>query len=578
MLKVEKLAKTIPTYQLTPMGPLPSVFDPDGIYPYQSYCRTSDTSKLKNYSFIQLENIHICVLICPDLGGKVYSIVLKSSGKEVLYVPGVIKPSRILPRFSFVAGGIEVSFPISHTPSQNETICHEIIEDNDRIHVCVGETELRYGMQWTVEFSLGEGDHFLTQRTVFHNPTSKAHPWMSWSNAAVPAYPDTEFHFPNGSVLEHSDRIKTIDWENDGPKNNADIKHMSGYFWQNQNCNAFGCFSPSGGVGLYHIAEKTSVPGIKLWSYGIGRDLRWSYLSSSKRQSYLEIQAGPIKDQSLKNELDLGEKHAHIEFWLPAENGLDIKALKIQDLFLRPLSAVTLFPFARKEEVMVWNKLIESFENQDITQAPDPPAIKDFRWAPSGVVNLDQPFQWFINHAESPDKSVWQLYYGVWLLGSSRINEALPVLRELETDMANAILGRMYFYQGYEHEAMKCYESISDEALQQHPLIIIERDKALAKIGTEAFQIRMRWLDKLRPLHDERLIERMISLLIDMKRYDEAKAMLTNTKFQLIHQRYERKKLWNRLCEEINAKVAPYPENLGEDNLAQFGAYREFDE
>jgi hypothetical protein len=414
MLKVKKLAKTIPTHQLTPMGPLPSVLDPDGVYPYQSYCKTSEQPELKNYSFIQLENTHMCVLICPDLGGKVYSIVLKSSGKEVLYVPGVIKPSRILPRFSFVAGGIEVSFPISHTPSQNETVCHEIIKDNDRIYVSVGETELRYGMQWTVEFSLGADDHFLAQRTVFHNPTDKAHPWMSWSNAAVPAYPDTEFHFPNGNVLEHSDEIRTIDWEKDGPKTNADIEHMSGYFWKNPNCNAFGCFSRSGGVGLYHVAEKTSVPGIKLWSYGMGRDLRWSYLSSSNKQSYLEIQAGPIKDQSLKNELAPGEKHTHLEFWLPCEKELDINALKIPDILLRSLSEVTLFLFARKEEVVVWNKLIESFKNQDINQTPDPPGMDDFRWAPSGLVYLDKPFQWIDNHTERSNKSVWQLYYVVW--------------------------------------------------------------------------------------------------------------------------------------------------------------------
>jgi len=108
-LKVDRIEKTILTHQLTPIGPLPSVLDPDGVYPYQSYCETSNRPVLKKYSFIQLENNYIRVLICPDLGGKVYSIIHKGSGKEVLYVPGVIRSSRILPRFSFVAGGIEVT-------------------------------------------------------------------------------------------------------------------------------------------------------------------------------------------------------------------------------------------------------------------------------------------------------------------------------------------------------------------------------------------------------------------------------------------------------------------------------------
>jgi len=45
----------------------------------------------------------------------------------------------------------------------------------------------------------------------------------------------------------------------------------------------------------------------------------------------------------------------------------------------------------------------------------------------------------------------------------------------------------------------------------------------------------------------------------------------------LKNQRYERKKLWKIVCEKMNAEIEPYPENLGEDDLAQFGAYREFE-
>ena len=59
------------------------------------------------------------VTICPDLGGKITSIIHKKSGKEVLYVPEVIRQTRILPRFYFTAGGIEVSFPnITHSGAE----------------------------------------------------------------------------------------------------------------------------------------------------------------------------------------------------------------------------------------------------------------------------------------------------------------------------------------------------------------------------------------------------------------------------------------------------------------------------
>ncbi len=181
MIKVEKIKKNILTHLLTPVGPLPAALDPDGVYPYQSYCETSERPIIKEYNFIKLENDFISVLICQDLGGKVYSMIHKGSGKESLHVPGIIRHARILPRFYYIAGGIEVSFPISHTPSQNEIVNHEISIEKDRIYVSVGEKELRFGMQWTVEYSLSENDHFLTQRTLFKNLTNQAHPWMSWS-------------------------------------------------------------------------------------------------------------------------------------------------------------------------------------------------------------------------------------------------------------------------------------------------------------------------------------------------------------------------------------------------------------
>ena len=116
-------------------------------------------------------------------------IYVKESGKEVLYRPDVIKYTRILPRFYFVAGGIEVSFPISHSPTQNEPVLYQIDHTGDRTYVTCGERESHYGMQWSVEYSLGDKDECLTQRDVYYNPGQQAYPWMSWSNAALPCAP-----------------------------------------------------------------------------------------------------------------------------------------------------------------------------------------------------------------------------------------------------------------------------------------------------------------------------------------------------------------------------------------------------
>ena len=292
---------------------------------------TSNRPLLKKYKFIVFENAQLKITICPDLGGKVTSIVHKHSGKEVLYTPDVVRYTRILPRFYFVAGGIEVSFPISHSPTQNEKVLYKIDSTKDRIYVSCGERELRFGMQWSVEYSLGTKDNFLTQRVIFYNPGASAYPWMSWSNAALPSAPDTRFYFPKGSVLSHSSKVDTIDWVKEGPKTEADIKEMTGYFWKTKDVNAFGAYTPSFGTGLYHIADEKIASGIKLWSYGRGDDSAWSVLSTAKHQTYLEIQGGPIGDQSIKLELQPKETRWHTEYWIPTDKPLDIYSLKVPD-------------------------------------------------------------------------------------------------------------------------------------------------------------------------------------------------------------------------------------------------------
>jgi hypothetical protein len=166
-------------------------------------------------------------------------------------------------------------------------------------------------MQRSVEYSLVPEDNFLTQRAIFYNPGTLSYPWMSWSNAALPSAPDTMYHFPRGKVLSHSSKMYTLDWELEGPKSEADIHEMTGYFWENNDVNAFGAFTPSLGSGLYHIADETIAPGIKLWSYGSREDREWAVLSSMKRQPYFEIQGGPIRRIAIERDIVLRDRGKH---------------------------------------------------------------------------------------------------------------------------------------------------------------------------------------------------------------------------------------------------------------------------
>ncbi len=565
----------VPTHELIPAGPVPTAFDPDGVYPYVSYSETSHRPVLKQYRFVALENDKIKVVICPDLGGRVTSIVHKGSGKEVLYVPDVIRPTRILPRFGFVAGGIEVSFPISHSPTQNDTVLYRIDRTKQRVYVSCGERELRFGMQWSVEYSLGADDDFLTQRAVFHNPGSSAHPWMSWSNAALPSAPDTEYHFPKGKVLSHSSKIATIDWEQSGPKHESDIKEMTGFFWKTKDANAFGAFTPSSGTGLYHVADEAISPGMKLWSYGVGKDRAWATLSTAKGDPYLEIQGGPIRDQSIKLELQAKETRWHSEFWIPSGQALNIHALKVPNVKLRPISDVPLFDWAREEEVKVWRDLSSAHKTK--RRLPEPPEIHQRRWAPSGMEHMNAAFEWAIKQSKGETADRWKFYYGTWLAGTGKKKEAIQILSTSNLGLAKALLARLLKLEGDIEGARNALASIQEQWLQLHPQIVVERDAVLRDSGTHTIAERQQWLNRVDALQDEWIIERRVQLLIDKGEFQEAKQLLLSVSFQKVHQRYARTALWNQLCESLNEPCLPVPAELGEDQLASFGAYREFE-
>lgn len=579
MLRSAETVESLLTHSLVSAGPIPTTHDPDGIYPYETFCETSRRPEIRRYRMVTIENDQIRVKICPDLGGRVCSLFLKGSAVETLFFPHVIRPVRILPRQSFTGGGIELSFPISHSPVQIVPVLYDLSRDQNRIYVSCGEREIRFGMQWTVEYSLAERDSFLTQRTAFFNPDGEAHPWMSWSNAGVPARSDTVFDFPDGPVLAHDSHIRTIDWKTDGPRTQADVHRMTGFFWKEPHDCAFGVFTPSLGTGLYHVADPLQVPGMKLWSDGVGRDESWVSQYTLDGEQCLEIQAGPLIDQSMKAMLESGQLRHHIEFWIPSDARSDIRTISLPTPQLRPLNEVPLFSWARREEVSDWLQLVSAHKVGAVCQIPQAPGVDSNSWALTGIAELGEALSWAASFTEGSERNKWLFQRGAWLAGRGEADAALEVLSQSGDDRARALAGRLWLvYKRDAPAAGKSFRAIESPAISLHPQVVIERDKALAALGSETVNERRHWLNAVSALEDEWLAERRASLYLDCGDAQAAFNVLRKTRFQRIHQRYERTRLWRQVESMLDLQPVEYPSWLGEDDLAEFGAYREHPE
>jgi Domain of unknown function (DUF5107) len=392
----------------------------------------------------------------------------------------------------------------------------------------------------------------------------------------LPSAPDTKYDFPNGTVLSHSSRLDTIDWKNQGPKTESDIKEMTGYFWKTKDVNAFGAYTPSFGSGLYHVADEKIASGVKLWSYGVGDDSAWATLSTAKHQTYIEIQGGPIGDQSIKLELQPKQTRWHVEYWFPSDKELNIYTLKIPPVNLRSTQEIPLFGWARKDDVKDWEALVNVYKSKKIMNwlVPD---IYKLNWPPSGMENLDEPFKMAINYSTGENNDKWKFYYGTWLAGRGKMEDAIKILSSTKTGVAKALLARLLKTKGDMAGAKKAFEAIEEKWLQLHPQIVVERDKVLRNLGAQTIPEREQWLSKCDALKDEWVIERRVQLLIDKNEFQKAKDLLLSTPFQKVHQTYTRTNLWMQICEKLNLSCYPIPKELGEDRLARFGAYREYE-
>ncbi|MBP3965522.1 DUF5107 domain-containing protein [Paenibacillus lignilyticus] len=579
MLKRVEWREPILVHESQPCGPVPTICDEEGIYPYVSFSETAERPVLRKLRMIAIENDWLKVTVCPDLGGKIHSIIDKASGKEILFHAGSVRPVRILPRMAFISGGIEVSFPIAHTPVQIEAVHAAAEQIGDRLYVWCGEREVRYGMHWTVEYSLGERDRFLTQRTTFTNPTSQAHAWMSWSNAALPARADSQFHFPTGRVLRHADVLEELEWSADRQYRLADFDRMQGFFWKTSDCTAFGMYTPSLGSGLYHIADPAVTPGMKLWLYGTGRHEAWAHQTAQRKESYVEIQAGPLLEQADNNKLQPGARHSHVEFWLPSTEPLDIRAISLPAPQLVELSRVPMFDWVKRDTTLPWLALLSAYDGSGsgVSGACSaPPEPESGCWPPSGMERLGEALHWAgAADADETNRSLWTYYRAVWLAAQDQMDVAIQLLQTLELDCAYALLGRLLRVLKQNYEASRvAYDSIESAAWRLHPQLFIERDLTLEAIGHSTLEERERWFKQVDALQDDGLVERKAAMLVSRGSFVEAKALLESYPFGSIHQRYERTLLWMRIHEALDTPNVEIPEHLGEDDLAIYGAYR----
>lgn len=276
-----------------------------GSYPYSQQDDYDRELLDVEYSVAILENDYLCATFIIDLGGRLWSLIDKSSGKNLLYTNDVIRFSNLSSRNAWFSGGVEWNVGIvGHTPFTCERIFASRLTLDDGTPVLrMYEHERIRAIEYQMDFFLREEDRSLTCRMKLVNSSSQVIPCYWWSNIAVPEFAKGRLVVPAISAY-FCDMVEVRKVDSPMVCENCDISHykqivhQSDFFFtlEKEKPKYIAHFDETG-KGLLHLStDRLQARKLFTWGDNPGAD-SWQGFLTKRAGRYIEIQAGLAKTQ-----------------------------------------------------------------------------------------------------------------------------------------------------------------------------------------------------------------------------------------------------------------------------------------
>ncbi len=310
-------------------------------YPYFRFDGFAKVGIEKEWKIVVLENDFIKVSIFPEIGGKIWGAIEKSTGNEFIYYNSVVKFRDIAMRGAWTSGGIELNFGvIGHAPTSATPVDYAIRTKKDGSVSCyLSATDNLTRTRWETEVNLQKDKAFFTTKTTWFNSTPLVQPYYQWMNAAYQVEGDLEFCFPGANWIGHDGSAhswpidkkgRDLSWyknnDFDGSKSNHVLggisDHYAGY-WHEQE------------FGSGHYAPYGEKLGMKVFQWAHSRAGGvWEDLLTDADGQYVELQSGRLFNQAVSSSTKTPFKHYGFEpyatdvfkeYWFPVINTKGVK-------------------------------------------------------------------------------------------------------------------------------------------------------------------------------------------------------------------------------------------------------------
>jgi uncharacterized protein YraI len=339
-VQVYEIELTIPTY---PYAAFTSeAFDPQFNWSYRRFDRAAyEASNPQpadvSYLGVVLENEYLRIVMLPELGGRIYQVIFKPTGNNLLYQNPVIKPSPWGPAEQggwLAVGGIEWGLPVAeHGYAWGDCWGHITTSFGPDVAGVTLFMPYEDHLRVDVDVTLRAGEAAFTLQPRIVNPTGQAVSYQFWLDALLAPGPNNQpgpnlrFILPTTQVTVHSrgdDFLPAAQEAMSWPVTNGiDTSRLGNW---NDWLGAFerpaahgpfaGVYDPDVDEGMVRVFPPAATPGSKIFAMGYAAPIDPSVYTDDQ-SSYVELHGGVSPTYWDQATLDAGATYTWQETWFP---------------------------------------------------------------------------------------------------------------------------------------------------------------------------------------------------------------------------------------------------------------------
>lgn len=275
-----------------------------GALPHRMLDSYDRIRKPRKFRTVVLENKHLKATFLLELGGRLWSLIHKASGRELLYVNPVFQPANLALRNAWFSGGVEWNCGVyGHSAYTCSPYWAAEVESPRGPVLRLYEFDRLRGVPYQIDAYLPADSHWLFVRPRIVNPHEFGVPMYWWSNIALPERQGLRVLAPTDYVyvreaaskeLKHAKIHREGHPDQSYPANGA----SDSYFAVPPDRRPWVAGIDSDGTGLVQTSTARMRGRKKFsWAHNPG-GRRWQNFLSVPDHPYIECQAGLARMQA----------------------------------------------------------------------------------------------------------------------------------------------------------------------------------------------------------------------------------------------------------------------------------------